>query len=116
MLSITGVGRWQLAAGHAGQRHQPATTDPTGERWSSAVLMRQASVQLARPDGSPGQTLAGEFIDTGLAPDGAVTRLLGRDNVRVTLPAIGRRRRACRRCTPRQRRRRGRPRPDRDDF
>ncbi len=60
---------------------------PDGRTLESAVLMRQASVQLARPDGSPGQTLAGEFIDTGLAPDGQVTRLLGRDNVRVTIPA-----------------------------
>ncbi len=60
---------------------------PDGRALESAILMRQASIQLARPDGSAGQTLAAEFIDTGLAPDGAVTRLLGRDNVQVTIPA-----------------------------
>ncbi|MET0214554.1 MAG: hypothetical protein ABW292_16200 [Vicinamibacterales bacterium] len=60
---------------------------PDGRALESAVLMRQASIQLARPDGSAGQNLAAEFIDTGLAPDGAVTRLLGRDNVQVTIPA-----------------------------
>ena len=60
---------------------------PDGRALESAILMRQASIQLARPDGSPGQTLAAEFIDTGLAPDGAVTRLVGRDNVQVTIPA-----------------------------
>jgi lipopolysaccharide export system protein LptA len=60
---------------------------PDGRTLESALLMRQATAQLAKPDGTPGQTLAAEFIDTGLAPDGAVTRLHGRDNVQVTIPA-----------------------------
>ena len=60
-----------------------------GRTLESAVLTRQASVRVARPDGSVGQTLEADVIDTGLAPDGAVTRLLGRDNVRVTIPASG---------------------------
>lgn len=52
-----------------------------------AMLMRQASIQLARPDGSAGQQIVAEFLDTSLAPDGAVTRLNGRENVRATIPA-----------------------------
>lgn len=59
---------------------------PDGRTLQQAVLMRQASIHLARPDGSPGQHLVADFIDTSLAPDGTVTALNGRDNVRMTVP------------------------------
>lgn len=58
-----------------------------GRTLEQAVLHEQAGIQLARADGSPGQQLTGDFLDVGLAPDGQVTRLTGRNNVRVTLPA-----------------------------
>ena len=58
-----------------------------GRTLEQARLMRQASIQLARPDGSPSQRLDADFIDTTLAADGTVTQLHGRDNGRVTLPA-----------------------------
>jgi lipopolysaccharide export system protein LptA len=62
---------------------------PDGRTLQQAVLVRQGSIQLGRQDGSAGQRLAAEYIDTTLAPDGAVTRLFGRDNVQVSLPATG---------------------------
>jgi len=58
-----------------------------GRTLEHALLVGQGGIQLARPDGSPGQQLVGDTIDVRLAPDGAVTGLHGRDNVRVTLPA-----------------------------
>ncbi len=58
-----------------------------GRTLQQALLMGQGAIHLARPDGSAGQQLHGETIDTALAPDGAITRLLGRDQVRVMVPA-----------------------------
>jgi lipopolysaccharide transport protein LptA len=60
---------------------------PDGRTLQRALLTGQSSIQLARADGSPGQQLLAESLDTSLAPDGAVTRLFGRENVRVVLPA-----------------------------
>jgi len=59
-----------------------------GRTLEQALLAGTSSVQLAQPDGSAGQQLSAEFIDLALAPDGAVTRLAGRDAVRMTLPAV----------------------------
>ena len=90
---------------------------PDGRTLQQAMLMRQASIQLARPGRVARAAARWPSSSTrSLAPDGAVTRLVGRDNVRVTIPAIGRRRRARRHRTAAQRRRRSRPRPDRDDL
>lgn len=58
-----------------------------GRTLEAATLAGASNVRLLQPDGSPGQALAAEFIDLGLAPDGAVTRLAGRDAVRMTLPS-----------------------------
>jgi lipopolysaccharide export system protein LptA len=58
-----------------------------GRTLEQAVLMRQASLQLARADGSPAQQLSADFIEALLAPDGTVSQLHGRDNARVTIPA-----------------------------
>lgn len=57
-----------------------------GRALEQALLMRQASVTIGRADGTPAQQLTAEFVDTSLAPDGAVTRLHARDSVRVALP------------------------------
>lgn len=57
-----------------------------GRTLEHALLVGQSAVQLSRPDGSPGQHLASETLDVTLAPDGAVTGLLARDNVKVTVP------------------------------
>ena len=58
-----------------------------GRTLEQARLVGQSDVQLARQDGTPGQQLQAATIDTTLAPDGALTRLVGRDQVRVLLPA-----------------------------
>ena len=92
MIELRGNSRISGAAGLGSlQAMQAADINlryaPDGRTLQQAVLARQASVQLARPDGSPGQQLAAELIDTSLAPDGAVTSLHARDQVRVTLPA-----------------------------
>ncbi len=60
---------------------------PDGRTLQQAVLRGQSDLELGRPDASSGQRLQADMIDASLAPDGAVTRLLGRDQVRVTLPA-----------------------------
>ena len=59
---------------------------PDGRTLEHALLVGQSTVQLARADGSPGQHLASETADVALAPDGAVTSLIARDNVKVTVP------------------------------
>jgi lipopolysaccharide export system protein LptA len=58
-----------------------------GRTLEQSVLTGQSTIQLAKSDGSPGQKLEAEFIDVGLAADGSVTRLNGRDRVRMTIPA-----------------------------
>jgi lipopolysaccharide export system protein LptA len=61
---------------------------PDGRTLDRSLLMGQAQIQLARADNSPGQQLqAAESIDASLAPDGALTRLVARNHVRVLLPA-----------------------------
>ena len=47
---------------------------PDGRTLEQALLIGQSEVQLAQPDGSPGQQLQASTIDTSLAPDGALTR------------------------------------------
>jgi lipopolysaccharide export system protein LptA len=58
-----------------------------GRTLQHALLAGQGTIQMARADGGIGQELHGETLDITLGPDGAVTQLLGRDNVRVTIPA-----------------------------
>lgn len=60
-----------------------------GRTLQRSILVGQSSLQLAKADGSLGQQLEAENIDVALAPDGAVTRLDGRERVRMTLPAAG---------------------------
>ena len=58
-----------------------------GSTLEQSMLTGHSSIQLAKTDGTPGQKLEAESIDVGLAADGSVTRLNGRDRVRMTLPA-----------------------------
>lgn len=58
-----------------------------GRTLEQAFLAGQSGIQLARSDGSAGQHLSADSIDVSLAPDGAVTRLAGRDTVRADLPS-----------------------------
>ena len=59
---------------------------PDGRTLQHALMMGQGGLQLARPDGSAGQQLGAETIDATLATDGQVTNLVGRDNVKLTVP------------------------------
>jgi lipopolysaccharide export system protein LptA len=58
-----------------------------GRTLEQTLLMGQGRIQLARADGTPGQELKADTIDASLAPDGALTRLVGRDQVQMTIPA-----------------------------
>jgi lipopolysaccharide export system protein LptA len=60
---------------------------PDGRTLEHALLVSQSNVQLARQDGTPGQQMQADTIDATLAADGAVTRLIGKDAARVTIPA-----------------------------
>jgi lipopolysaccharide export system protein LptA len=58
-----------------------------GRTLEHALLVGEGTIQLARADRSPGQQLAADTLDISLAPDGAITQLLGRENVKATIPA-----------------------------
>lgn len=57
-----------------------------GESLRQVVLAGSGVIQLAGPDGRPGQRIAGAIVDVRLGPDGRVTELLARDDVLLTLP------------------------------
>jgi lipopolysaccharide export system protein LptA/lipopolysaccharide export system protein LptC len=61
-----------------------------GRTLEQAILSRQAGIALGQA-GQPGQQLQADLIETELAADGSVTRLIARTGVRVTLPAVGER-------------------------
>jgi lipopolysaccharide export system protein LptA len=63
------------------------TYGPDGRTLQHALLIGQGQIQMPTAANPAGQQLAAESLDVTLAPDGAVTQLLGRDNVRATLPA-----------------------------
>jgi lipopolysaccharide export system protein LptA len=56
-----------------------------GRTLQHALLVGQGLIQMASSSGAA-QELRGESLDITLAADGAVTQLLGRDNVRATIP------------------------------
>jgi lipopolysaccharide export system protein LptA len=58
-----------------------------GRTLQHALLVGQGRIAMAASGAATGQELTGETLDITLAADGAVTQLLGRDNVRVTIPA-----------------------------
>ena len=57
-----------------------------GRTLQHVLLVGHSRLQLSRPDGSPGQQLFADTADVVLAADGSVTNLVGRDNVKVTIP------------------------------
>lgn len=59
-----------------------------GRTLEQAVLAGQSSILMGQKEGSAGQELSGEYIDLSLAADGSVTRLAGRDAVKVVLPVV----------------------------
>jgi lipopolysaccharide export system protein LptA len=59
---------------------------PDGRTLQHVLLVGQSRLQLRRADGSAGQQLFADTTDVVLAADGAVTNLVGRDNVKVTIP------------------------------
>lgn len=62
---------------------------PDGRTLQHALLVGQSGIQLARPDGSAGQRLDAEIMDTTLSSDGAVTALNAREAVKLTIPPAG---------------------------
>ncbi len=58
-----------------------------GRTLQHATLAGQASITLAGVGGAPGQRLAAEWVDLSLGPDGAITSLVARERLLVTLPA-----------------------------
>ena len=58
-----------------------------GRTLEKATLTGHANIQLAPKNGTPGQHLAGEYMDMSLNEDGSLSSLVSRDGVAVTLPA-----------------------------
>ncbi len=82
-----GTGTGSLQAMHARDMNLDYASD--GRTLERVVLAGQSGMQIQTPTGSAGQQLTAEWIDLTLAPDGAVTSLSSRDNVRVMLPPAG---------------------------
>jgi LPS export ABC transporter protein LptC/lipopolysaccharide transport protein LptA len=60
---------------------------PDGRTLEHAQLVGGGAVALTGQNGSPGRQFLGETLDILLAPDGALTKATGRENVRLDLPA-----------------------------
>jgi LPS export ABC transporter protein LptC len=58
-----------------------------GETLQHALLSGTASIQMAGSGGTPGRTIAGEYVDISFGPTGEVTALNARDRVQLTIPA-----------------------------
>jgi lipopolysaccharide transport protein LptA len=58
-----------------------------GRTLQNATLAGTGEVQVSGKGATAHQSLAGEFMDIGLEPDGSVRNLSARDGVSVTLPA-----------------------------
>jgi LPS export ABC transporter protein LptC len=58
-----------------------------GESLEHAQLMGGGAVALTGTNGSAGRQFFGDALDVQLSPDGALTKVVGRDNVRLDLPA-----------------------------
>ena len=61
---------------------------------SRMVLTGKASVVTPGEGGGSGRTIAADALEIDLAPDGSLTRVVGRENVRLDLPAAPGRARA----------------------
>jgi lipopolysaccharide export system protein LptA len=62
---------------------------PDGRTLEQAQLVGGGAVALAGQNGSPGRQFFGETLDMLLAADGSLTKAIGRENVRLDLPASG---------------------------
>jgi len=60
---------------------------PDGESLEHAQLIGGGAVAMSGSNGAPGRQFLGDTLDIGLAPEGSVTKVVGRDNVRLDLPA-----------------------------
>lgn len=60
-----------------------------GQALERVVLNGGAGVAMKGPSGAAGRQIVGEVLDVRLAPDGAIVALIGRDKVRLDLPASG---------------------------
>ena len=94
VVELRGNSTIQGAAGASALRQMQArdinlTYGDDGRTLQHALLVGQSRIDMARASSATGQQLLSETIDVSLAPDGAITQLLGRDNVRVTIPATG---------------------------
>ncbi len=58
-----------------------------GRTLQHATLAGEASITLAGAGGAAGQRLVAEWVDLSLGPDGAITGLVARERLVVTLPA-----------------------------
>src|SRR5262249_55821961 len=57
-----------------------------GQTLEQAQLLGGGAVATTGQNGSPGRRFLGETLDITLAPDGALTKATGRENVRLDLP------------------------------
>jgi LPS export ABC transporter protein LptC/lipopolysaccharide transport protein LptA len=60
---------------------------PGGESLEHAQLIGGGAVAMSGSNGAAGRQFVGDTLDIGLAPEGSVTKVVGRDNVRLDLPA-----------------------------
>jgi LPS export ABC transporter protein LptC/lipopolysaccharide transport protein LptA len=60
-----------------------------GETIQHAVLVGGSAIQMAGSQGKPGRRISGEVVDVALGEDSAVTGLLARQNVQLTIPPDG---------------------------
>ena len=58
-----------------------------GQTLEHAQLLGGGAVAMTGQNGSPGRQFLGDALDIALATDGSVTKVVGRDNVRLDLPA-----------------------------
>lgn len=58
-----------------------------GESLEHAQLIGGGAVAMTGQNGAAGRQFVGDTLDVSLAPGGAVTKVVGRDNVRLDLPA-----------------------------
>jgi lipopolysaccharide export system protein LptA len=58
-----------------------------GETLERVLLTGSAALAMIGQNGASGRQMMGETLDMTLAPDGAVTQAVGRDNVRLDMPA-----------------------------
>lgn len=58
-----------------------------GDSLEHAQLLGGGAVAMTGQNGAAGRQFLGDTLDIRLAPDGSVTKVVGRDNVRLDLPA-----------------------------